>query len=423
MGLKRVIQDMNDSVKGSGIFQAGLNAIKGNLGDQWLEAIEPNGMGEGVVFCSGARLRPDDERAGNRKGTPDVISNGSYIHVYDNQAMLLVDNGAIVDFSAEPGRFEVENSSTPSVFKGQLPESVRDTFERFKFAGGTPNKQLAFYVNLQEIKGIKFGTPQSIQYFDAFYNAELFIRCHGTFSIKIVDPILFYREAIARNATHVHIDDIKEQYLSEFLEGLQAAINQLSIDGIRVSQVTAKTVELSRYMRDALDEDWLKLRGIEIVSVGIASLSYDEQSRKIIDMRSEAGVFSDPNVREAYVQTSIARGIEAAGSNEAGATTAFWGMGMGMQAGGNFMQSASASNQASMAAQQQQAAGASGVSAPAAASWACTKCSAQSVGNFCSTCGEARPAAPAAGAFCTNCGHQFEGERPRFCSQCGHAQG
>lgn len=439
MGLKRVIQDVAESAKNTGLFQAGLNAIKGQLSDQWLEAIEPHGMGEGVVFCSGARVRPGDERAGNRQSTEDLITNGSHIHVYDNQAMLLVENGAIIDFSAEPGRFEVDNSSSPSLFTGDLAGTVRDTFERFKFAGGTPNKQLAFYVNLQEIKGIRFGTPQSINYFDNFYNAELFLRCHGTFSLKIVDPILFYREAIPRSASLVHIDQIKEQYLSEFLEALQAAINQMSVDGVRVSQIVSKTVELSKYMRDALDAEWLARRGMEVSSVGIASLSYDEESRKIIDMRSQAGVFTDPSVREAYVQTSVARGLEAAGSNEAGAAAAFLGMGIGMQSSGGFMQAASHSNQASMAAQQaaaqqpaqqppaQQAGaggavpGASPTNGEAGGTWGCPTCNIQNTGKFCPSCGQARPA-PAAGGFCGECGQKFDGERPRFCPECGSAQ-
>lgn len=423
MGLKRVAQDVVDSVRSSGIWRAGVDAIKGNLGDQWLEAIEPGGMDEGIVFCSGTRIRPNDPRGGNHDGTADVISNGSYIHVYDNQAMLLVDNGAIVDFSAEPGRFEVDNSSTPSVFRGQLRESVLDAFERFKFAGGTPNKQQAFYVNLQEIKGIKFGTPHAIQYYDAFYNAELFVRCHGTFSLKIVDPILFYREAIPRTARRVHIDDIKEQYLSEFLTALQTAIGQLSGQGVRIAQLTMNATVLTNHMRDVLDADWLQARGMEIQAVGIQTITYDEHSRDLINRRAELDMVSDPNLRETYVQTAIARGIEAAGSNEAGAGQTFFGLGLGMQASGNVMQSMSASNQGQMAAQQAAAAQAAAAQgAPVAAVWACDQCQTNNTGNFCTQCGTGRPA-PNTAAFCGSCGNRFEGERPRFCPQCGTQQG
>ncbi|WP_026459860.1 SPFH domain-containing protein [Schaalia suimastitidis] len=337
-----------------GLFKAAAGAIGGVLADQWREAIEPTDMGEGVVFCKGSRLRPDDSRGANRKGTDDIITNGSAIHVYDRQAMMLIDGGRIADFAAEPGIFTVDHSTAPSIFSGELRESVVDTWKRFTFGGVTPQKQQAFYINLQEIKGIKFGTPNALNYFDTFYNAELFLRCHGTFSIKIVDPILFYQEVIPRDALRLHIDDVKEQYMSEFLEALQTSINQMSVDGIRISQVASKMRELSQYMRDTLDEDWLRHRGMEIQAVGIASISYDEESRKLIDMRNQGAMLSDPSVREGYVQGAVARGMEAAGSNEAGAGLAFMGMGMGMQAGGGFMQAASQSNQAQMAQQQYQ---------------------------------------------------------------------
>lgn len=333
-----------------GLIKAVTGAVGGALGDQWLDAIEPD-MGEGIVFCKGSRLRENDRRSSNRRGTDDVISQGSRILVYDRQALLLVDSGRITDFTAEPGAYEVNNSGQPSIFTGDLMGSIMDTWERFKFGGGTPTKQVAYFVNLQEIKGIKFGTPNAINYFDNFYNAELFLRCHGTFSLRVVDPILFYQEVIPRDATSVHIDDVFDQYMSEFLEALQAAINQMSVDGIRISQAASKVRELSQYMRDILDADWLRGRGMQVENVGIASLSYDDESRRLIDMRNSGAMLQDPSIREGYVQGAVARGIENAGSNEAGAAGAFLGVGMGMQGGGGFMSAASQSNQAQMAQQ------------------------------------------------------------------------
>lgn len=413
MGLERLTVQPQSFTAGDPL-RAAKEAALGTLGDQWLEAIEAVDMGEGVVFTKGRKISGDGRSNGVHSGTEDIISSGSLIHVYDNQAMLLVDSGAIVDVTAEAGVYTVNTSSSPSVMVGQLDASVRDTFERFKFGGVTPRKQQAFYVNLQEIKGIRFGTPNPINYFDAFYNAELFLRCHGTFSIKITDPILFYREAIARNAHHVHINNIQEQYMAEFLEALQSAINQMSVDGVRISQVTSKAVELSRYMREALDQEWRERRGIEVCSVGIAALSYDDASREIIDMRSKGAVLQDPVVREGYVQGSVARGIEAAGSNEAGAGSALLGVGIGMQASGGFTQAASASNHAQMAA---------GVATPAAiAEWNCPDCSTANRSKFCPKCGRPRPKEETVASFCGRCGVRFEGARPNFCPECGAAQ-
>ena len=82
----------------------------------------------------------------------------------------------------------------PSMFNGQLDESLQEAFNRFRFGGITPMSQKVFYINLQEIRGIKFGTRNPVNYFDNFYNAELFLRAHGTYSVKITNPLLFYGE-------------------------------------------------------------------------------------------------------------------------------------------------------------------------------------------------------------------------------------
>lgn len=404
-----------------GIIRAVTDAVSGALADQWLEVIEPDQMSDRTVFTAGVQMR-QGERNSNTKRTSAVVSNGSVIHVYPNQFMLLVDGGKIVDYTAEEGYYTVNNSSEPSLFNGDLGDSVKESFNRVRFGGTTPYAQKVFYVNLQEIKGIKFGTTNPVNYFDSFYNSELFLRAFGTYSIKVVDPIKFYTEAIPKNAEHVDISDINEQYLSEFLGALQAAINQMSADGVRISHVTSKNMELSRYMADILDDDWKDLRGMEVVSVGLAGLSYSEESQKLINMRNQGAMLSDPNVREGYVQGSVARGLEAAGSNSAGSMAGFMGMGLGMNAGGSFVGAASQANQAQReAAAARPAASAEPADAPkqeapaaSAEDWTCECGSKNHGGKFCPNCGKARPTA----RFCTNCGEKLS-PNAKFCPNCG----
>ena len=404
-----------------GIIRAVTDAVSGALADQWLEVIEPDQMSDRTVFTAGVQMR-QGERNSNTKRTSAVVSNGSVIHVYPNQFMLLVDGGKIVDYTAEEGYYTVNNSSEPSLFNGDLGDSVKESFNRVRFGGTTPYAQKVFYVNLQEIKGIKFGTTNPVNYFDSFYNSELFLRAFGTYSIKVVDPIKFYTEAIPKNAEHVDISDINEQYLSEFLGALQAAINQMSADGVRISHVTSKNMELSRYMADILDDDWKDLRGMEVVSVGLAGLSYSEESQKLINMRNQGAMLSDPNVREGYVQGSVARGLEAAGSNSAGSMAGFMGMGLGMNAGGSFVGAASQANQAQReAAAARPAAPAEPADAPkqeapaaSAEDWICECGSKNHGGKFCPNCGKARPTA----RFCTNCGEKLS-PNAKFCPNCG----
>lgn len=396
-----------------GIIRAITNAVGGGLADQWLEVIEPDQMSDHTVFAAGVQMRRD-ERNANTKKTSAIVSNGSVIHVYPNQFMILVDGGRIVDYTAEEGYYTVNNSAEPSLFNGELGEAVKESFNRVRFGGTTPHAQRVFYINLQEIKGIKFGTTNPVNYFDSFYNSELFLRAFGTYSIKVVDPIKFYSEAIPKDSDHVDISDINEQYLSEFLGALQAAINQLSADGVRISHVTSKNMELSRYMAQILDDDWKDLRGMEVVSVGLAGISYSEESQKLINMRNQGAMLGDPNVREGYVQGAVARGMEAAGSNSAGSMAGFMGMGLGMNAGGGFVGAASQANQAQREAAARPVEPSPAAPETASDDWTCS-CGAQNHGGkFYPNCGTPRPTA----RFCTNCGEKLS-PNAKFCPNCG----
>lgn len=405
-----------------GIIKAAADLVKGNLGDQWLEVYEAENMGDQTVFTRGVQIR----RGQNTKGTDNTVSNGSVVHVYDNQFMILVDGGKIVDYTAEPGYYTINNSALPSMLNGQFGDSLSEAFKRFKYGGQTPTKQKVYFINLQEIKGIKFGTRQPVNYFDSFYNAELFLRAHGTYSIKITNPLQFYAEAIPKNTDHVEIDEINEQYLSEFLEALQSAINQMSADGIRISFVSSKARELGKYMAGILDEEWNQMRGMEVQAVGI-SISYNEESQKLINLRNEGAMLSDPTIREGYVQAAAARGLEAAGSNANGAMAGFMGMGLAGNIGGSIVGNASSVNMAQMQMNQQAQNNMNQMNMgmgqmnqsnmgvqpqpQQAAGWTCS-CGQVNNGKFCSNCGKPAPSAD----WTCSCGQVNTGN---FCSNCG----
>ena len=402
-----------------GIIKAVGQAVGSALADQWLEAIEPEDMGDQTVFVRGVQVRKG--RGSNTKGSGDVVSDGSLIHVYPNQFMMLVDGGKVVDYTAEEGYYKVENSSMPSLFNGQFGDALKESFNRIRFGGVTPGAKKVYYVNLQEIKGLKFGTRTPVNYFDNFYNAELFLRAHGSYSVKITDPLRFYAEVIPKNRDRVEMEEINEQYLAEFMEAFQTAINQLSADGVRISYVPSKGRELGAYMAQTLDEEWNRMRGMEIQSVGIASISYDEESQELINMRNKGAMMGDPSVREGYVQSSVAEGLKAAGSNSAGSMAGFMGMGFGMQAGGGFMGAASASNLQQMGMNRQQQPQGQPQGQPAGGSvaqsqgdgWFCPNCGTQNFGKFCSECGTPRPAPS---SWTCSCGAVNTG---KFCTECG----
>ena len=420
-----------------GIIKAVTGAVGQAFADTWQEVVEPNDMGERTVFTNGVLVR----KGQNVKGSSQTVSNGSVIHVYDNQMMLLVDGGKVVDYTAEPGYYTVSNSSMPSLFNGEFGESLKEAFNRIKFGGETPTMQKVFYINLQEIKGIKFGTRNPINYFDSFYNAELFLRAHGTYSIKITNPLQFYAEVIPRNAERVDMEEINDQYLNEFLQALQAAINQMSADGIRISHVTSKAVELGKYMANILDEEWNNMRGMEIQAVGLGSISYDEASQKLINMRNEGAMLgSDFNVMRGMAVKNITEGIRDAGSNEGGAMNAFMGVGMGLNtmnatlSGLNGLQTPGDAQGTVMGSV------ASATQTPKDG-WKC-ECGQENTGKFCSNCGKPAPTPKAAwkcecgqentGKFCSNCGKPApaaswicecgQENTGKFCSNCGKAR-
>ncbi len=410
-----------------GIIKAALSSIGGALADQWLEIIEPDEMSDTTVFAEGKKARSDSKRNSNKNGTEDIITDGSIIRVYPNQFMILTDGGKVIDYTAEEGYYKVQNASAPSLFNGNFGDSLKESFSRVKFSGVPSGTQQVFYINLQEIKGIKFGTRMPVNYFDSFYNAELFLRAHGTYSIKIIDPLLFFMEAIPRNKNRVDINDINDQYLNEFLEALQSAINQMSADGVRISFVASKGRELSKYMSTILDDDWKAQRGMEIQSVGIASISYDEESTKLINMRNQGAMLSDPSIREGYVQGAVARGIEAAGSNANGSMAGFMGVGMGMNSTGSFMNAASASNTRQMEQMREANAANANNTAKPAGEWKCA-CGAVNTGKFCTECGAQKPAdewkcscgAINTGKFCSECGSKRPENRKVKCDKCGY---
>lgn len=418
-----------------GIIKAAINAVRGGLADTWLEVIEPAPMGEHTVIVPG-QLVSQNGKSQNKKGSSNIVSNGSVIHVYEKQMMILVDGGKIVDYTADPGYFKVDNSSMPSLFNGQFGDSIKESFSRIKYGGVSSQSQHVFYINLKEIKNLKFGTTSPVQYYDSFYEAELFMRLHGSYSIKITDPFKFYQEVIpteiiTENKSLEFAGEFIRQYNEEFVTELGSAFNQYSADGNRISFITSKSKEMAKYMRDALDDEWREMRGFEVNAVSMGMPSYSDKSQAIIDKRAEMGAsvsfLRDGANQQAYMAQNIAEGINAAGHNTGGAMNAFLGMGMAQNMGGNIMggymqnpqyvsqnggqQQQQQPQQVVPAQQPQQAAPADG--------WTCT-CGAVNSGKFCCECGSPRPAAPKK-RFCGNCGVQLT-EGQKFCPECGTKQ-
>lgn len=417
-----------------GIIKAAAGAIGGALADQWLETIEPAQIDNSVIATYGTAVR-HDSRSSNRRKTEDVISNGSIIHVPENVFMLLVDGGKIIAATDDPGYYQVDNSRSPSIFfksdegkeisgygntgrtsiqrPGGFVNTIKDSWERFKFGGTTPVKQRVVYINKQEIPDIRFGTKNPVPYTDRVLVPGRVVPCKvtsfGTYSIKVGDPLLFYSEVCNKTGKQtLGLADMAEQYINEFLMAYTTALASLSANNVLVSDIPARTMELGQYMADILDKEWLSKRGFYIQSVGIAGISFDEKTEQLLDKYANDSILFDPTARAARMTGGIAEGLRNAGSNEGGAMLGFAGMAMGMNTAGamGMMPGQQAPNQQH------------GAPSPASG-WTClcgNKMSDDSA--FCSRCGNKRPAdkTKQSGSWKCTCGNENDG---MFCSACG----
>ena len=82
--------------------------------------------------------------------------------------MMIVEQGKVVEFCAEPGEFTWDSSSEPSIFSGDFGESVKQTFKnigkRFTYGGGAGKDQRVYYFNTKEIIGNLFGTATPVMF-------------------------------------------------------------------------------------------------------------------------------------------------------------------------------------------------------------------------------------------------------------------
>lgn len=394
-----------------GLIRAAVGAVTSTLNDAYLEIIEARDMDGQTLFVVGENVKGGQ----NKKATPGVITQGSLIRVGVNQAMLFCENGKILDFCCEPGSYTVDKSSAPSFFSGdlsgdRLSKTLEEIADRFRYGGISSLKggQFAYFINLQEIMGIPFGTPQPVQYYDRFYDADLSITARGRFSVRIIDPILFFANVVPKNVHRFTFQDMREQFISEFMQCFGAAINQYAADGEDIRFLQSKANVLSKYMQEALDESWKQRCGIEIVKVGIEGMGYDEATKAFIQTRNEGAALKDANIREGYRQKSVADAFKAAANNSAGAMTGFSGMLTAMNGAAMYTNQDAQNNLQQIQAQQAQQ------GKKPEGTWYCPECGTQNTGKFCSECGAKAPAST--GWICPKCGAQNTG---KFCSECG----
>ena len=393
-----------------GLIAAGLGAIGGVLADQWKEFFYCDAIDKNVLAVKGQKRISG--RSSNTKGNDNIISNGSVIAVADGQCMIIVEQGKIVEFCAEPGEFVWNNSTEPSLFTGSLGTSLKETFKligkRFTFGGDPGKDQRVYYFNTKEIIDNKFGTPTPIPFRIVDRNIgldiDVSVRCSGLYSYRVADPLLFYANVCGNVTKEYTREEIDSQLKTEFVSALQPAFAKISEKEIRPSALPAHAEDLSEAMNTALSKKWGELRGLQVVSVAMNPITLSEEDQELIKKAQHAAIMRDPTMAAATLVEAQSQAMKDAANNAGGAMNGFIGFGMAQQAGGV--------NAANLFAMGQQQAPAAAAPAPKADTWKC-ECGAENTGKFCMECGKPKPAD---GWTCTACGAVNKG---KFCAECG----
>lgn len=409
-----------------GLIKAGLGALGSTLADQWKEFFYCDSLDKETIMVKGQKRI--SSRSSNTKGSDNIISNGSGIAVADGQCMIIVEQGKIVEFCAEPGEFTYDSSTEPSIFSGKLGDSIKESFKtlgrRFTYGGDTGKDQRVYYFNTKELIDNKFGTQNPVPFRVVDNNIgldmDLGVRCNGTYSYKLSDPILFYTNVCANVSDRYMRTEIDGQLKSEFLSALQPAFAKISELGVRYSALPAHTEDMCNVMNEVLTSKWHNLRGLEIVSVAINSATISKEDEDTIKDLQKKAAFSSSKLGAGAYMEAATQSMKDAANNSGGAMLGFMGM--------NMAQGFAANNSANIMSVNQQYNQQKAQAAPVASGWKCA-CGTVATGNFCPECGAKKPESEGwkcacgainKGKFCPECGAKKPEGAPLYrCDKCG----
>ena len=326
-----------------GLIQAVVGSIGGTLADQWKDFYTvPDGLSATAALFAAVPRGTNAGRGSNTKGSSNIITNGSKIVVPEGYGLLLFQDGKITGFVAEPGGYEwrSDDLNSQSIFAGDgiVSPLIKQSWERFKFGGQPGSQQMAFFVSLKELPDNRFGTQSEIYWDDGFLNTQVGAVTRGSYTLKIVDPILFVKNFVpARYLQPGEIFDFTDmdnaaagQLFNEVVGSLAQAFSLYTNDpskGNRITKLQQDSIGFARSLSDAVENayQWKSDRGLVIVKVAIVSIEYDANTRELLKtvQRADALTGSRGN---ANLQASVAAGVQAAG--EEGGPAGLVGIGM-----------------------------------------------------------------------------------------------
>jgi membrane protease subunit (stomatin/prohibitin family) len=333
-----------------GLIQAVSGAVGGMLADQWKDFFTiPDGLPPTAALFAAVPRGTNAGRGSNTRGSTNIISNGSKIIVPEGYGLLLMENGKITGFAAEAGGYvwDSDDLNSQSIFAGDgiVSPLIKQSWDRFKFGGQPGAQQMAFFVSLKELPDNRFGTQSEIYWDDGFLRTQVGAVTRGSYTLKIVDPILFVKNFVP--ATYLvpgQVFDFTDmdnaaanQLFNEVVGSLAPAFSLYTNDpakGNRITKIQQDSVGFAKSLSDAVESgyQWKSDRGLVIAKVAIVSIEYDENTREILKTVQRADALSGSR-GNSNLQASVAAGIQSAGENGGAGGLMGVGMATGMLGG------------------------------------------------------------------------------------------
>lgn len=407
-----------------GLIKAAKDALSTVLADQWREYFYCDSLSNDVLMVKGSK-RVTEGRNSNTKASDNIISNGSVVAVNEGQCMIIVDQGGIVDVCADAGEFVYDNSTEPSLFYGELGDSVKKSFstmgKRFAFGGNTAKDQRVYFFNTKEIINNLFGTPAPIPFRvldrNTGFDFDTAVKVNGQYTFKIVDPILFYTNVCGNVADSYKKSDLLATLKSELLTSLQPSLAKISAQGVRPYELPGFSEQICSLLSEALTEKWTELRGIQMVSMSINSADMPAEDKARFQKWQDTAMLRSADMQAARNTEAFASMIENTNLSGGGKGGSPMDGAMNMMAMGMMSNMMNGGGMGNMMGGQQAVRQAPQMQSPAAAApvlgWTCSCGKTDNRGKFCEECGAPKP--DSAGWTCS-CGHVNKG---KFCQECG----
>ena len=315
-----------------GVIDAAFDSFSATLADQWKDIVTAGQFDERTVVAPGIRKTSQDGY-GHNHGLDNVLSNGSIIYVPENTAAFIFSQSGIEEIITQSGGYEYRNGQLSVFDKQSRDESgivktvLSQTAQRIGFSGMTPDDKRVSFVNLRELRGLKFGTHGPLAYNDMFYGTDLEIYAYGLFSVKVTDAVKFVRNFLPPNVRSYSFNDLeaRKQLVAELLHSFIVAVNSLSSD-YRISQLLSQGNAIAEEIATEAGNagTWEDRFGIKLCGLAIENIEFTEDSRELVHSFSEKkmsvkayeGVSAQAGNMAA--QQMIAEGVRENGLGEGG---------------------------------------------------------------------------------------------------------